>query len=206
MHLLLTDVLTCARCGPDFGLVLMADELADRRVLAGRLGCPNCRELYPVRDGFADLRPAPRHRTEAEADPGPEDPEAALRLAAMLGVREGPGFMLLAGDVAREAGRLAAMIPEMEIVAVHPGLGERDEEPGVSRMELGATLPFRSASMRGVALQGASAGVWIPEAVRVLGRGGRLVLVDAGSEGPQSAASAGLEVVLATDRAVVAVH
>ena len=60
MHLLLTDRLTCPRCGPEFGLVLLADRLEDRRVLEGALGCPNCRDRYPVRDGFGDLRPPPR--------------------------------------------------------------------------------------------------------------------------------------------------
>ena len=60
MHILLTDRLACPRCGPEFGLVLLAHEVRDRRVLEGDLGCPNCREAYPVREGFADLRPPPR--------------------------------------------------------------------------------------------------------------------------------------------------
>ncbi len=30
MHLLLTDRLTCPRCGPDHGLILLAREIVDR--------------------------------------------------------------------------------------------------------------------------------------------------------------------------------
>lgn len=62
MHLFLTDRLACPRCGPGFGLILFADVVRDQRVLEGELGCSNCREQYPVREGFGDFRfprPAP---------------------------------------------------------------------------------------------------------------------------------------------------
>ena len=55
MHLALTDRMICPRCGPGFGLILLAHEVRDRRILEGDLGCPNCRDQYPVRKGFADL-------------------------------------------------------------------------------------------------------------------------------------------------------
>ncbi|HWK89996.1 MAG TPA: Trm112 family protein, partial [Longimicrobium sp.] len=58
MHILLTDLLTCPRCGPEHGLVLLADRIEERRVVRGRLGCPNCRETYPVAGTVADLRVA----------------------------------------------------------------------------------------------------------------------------------------------------
>lgn len=51
MHLLLTDILSCPRCGPEFGLILLADRIEARRVLAGILGCANCRSKYPIREG-----------------------------------------------------------------------------------------------------------------------------------------------------------
>ena len=65
MHLLLTDRLTCPRCGPEFGLILLADKLVDRVVHSGVLGCPNCRDAFQVEDGFADLRAPPRRGLEA---------------------------------------------------------------------------------------------------------------------------------------------
>ncbi len=60
MHILLTDTLCCPRCGPEFGLILLAHRVEERRILEGELGCPNCRASYPVRRGFGDLRAPPR--------------------------------------------------------------------------------------------------------------------------------------------------
>lgn len=76
MQLLLTDRLTCPRCGPTFGLILLADRMSDRRVRDGRLGCPNCRDSFPIVDGFADLRAPPRGELGpglAGEAPGPGD-------------------------------------------------------------------------------------------------------------------------------------
>ena len=56
MHIVLTDVLTCPRCGPSFPLILLANRVENRRVLDGVLGCANCREKYPVQDGLGKLR------------------------------------------------------------------------------------------------------------------------------------------------------
>lgn len=52
MHLTLTDKLTCPRCGPDSGLILLADRIRDRRVLEGSLDCADCMERYPIRGGL----------------------------------------------------------------------------------------------------------------------------------------------------------
>src|SRR3954447_12829389 len=102
MHILLTDVLSCPRCGPAFGLVLLADRVEDRRVLEGRLGCPNCREQYPVVAGALDARlPAERAGAaddaagDAAATGGVDDAEAAVRLAALLGLAEVRGTVLV---------------------------------------------------------------------------------------------------------------
>jgi uncharacterized protein YbaR (Trm112 family) len=116
VHILVTDRLVCVRCGPGFGLILLADELEERRVVEGVLGCPNCRERYPVERGFGDLRRSPRAEEDSAEPPGDDDPEGALRLAALLGVREGPGLLLLSGSSVRFAERLAAMIENIEVV------------------------------------------------------------------------------------------
>jgi len=95
MHIALTDHLTCPVCGPEHGLILLADRIEERRVLEGTLGCPACRERYPIVGGLADLRPRP-----AGPLPGPESAptlgpqDRAFRLAALMGVAEGPGFLL----------------------------------------------------------------------------------------------------------------
>jgi uncharacterized protein YbaR (Trm112 family) len=190
VHLLVTDRLACPRCGPEFGLILLADRVEDRRVLEGGFGCANCRERYPVRGGFADLRPPPAGPLSDEphaSDPGPDDPEGALRLAAMLGVTEGPATLLLAGVPARQAERLAAMVKGVEVVALHPGLRQRSEEPGVSRAHAGAVLPFFSMTFRGVALDAEWGASHLAEAFRVTAPGARVVLELPDDDGPREA-------------------
>ena len=59
MNLLLTDLLACPRCDPPFGLVLLSEDTRDRRVYAGLLGCPNCRQEWRVSGGLADFRVHP---------------------------------------------------------------------------------------------------------------------------------------------------
>ena len=180
MHLLLTDRLICPRCGPGFGLVLRADQLEDRRVRRGGLGCPNCREVYPVIDGLADLRPPPRPEP-APAPPVPEpDEEEILRVQALLGIAEGPGEALLLGRGARFAPGLARRVPELEVLAAGPLPGAPSGgHPGVSPLRTGETLPFDSRSLRGVLVEGGAARPLLREAARVVAPGGRVVVTGA---------------------------
>lgn len=217
MHLLLTDRLTCPRCGPPFGLILLAERVDDRRVMDGHLGCPNCREHYPVRKGYGDLRSPVDRRArsdvppeETDCPPVPDeavasDVEGALRLAALFGVERGPGFLLLMGPSARLAGRLAAMVGEIEVVAVGPGLQAMDERPGVSRMAFPKEMPFHDATFHGVALQGAWISPHLAEALRVVRPGARLVLLDPTDTDRTRLEEAGLEFLLVTGKAMVAV-
>lgn len=185
MHVLLTDRLVCPRCGPPFGLILLAHRVVERRVVEGALGCPNCRESYPVEDGVADLRPPPRRPLDGPA-PSPTPPEdagsageEATRLGALLGVTEGPGEIVLAGPPARLAPDLAALLEEIEVVAVGSPPPPLEERPGVSRLVIGPGLPFFGGVLRGVALGGEAAGALLDEAARAVSRSGRVVVFDA---------------------------
>ena len=122
MHILLTDRLICPRCGPGFGLILIADRLENRRVIEGSLGCPNCRDRFPVEAGFGDLRPPPRStRDDApELEPPPSPP--AMEVAALLGLTDGPGNVALIGDMAGHATALAGLVPGVEFIGIAPGL------------------------------------------------------------------------------------
>lgn len=120
MHLLLTDRLTCPRCGPTFGLILLADRMVERRVLQGTLGCPNCRDSFTVRDGFADLRAPPRGdlpEGRAGADPAarPASPQAETVGEAPTGASgeesEAPiGESAAQGEGLDEASRVVALL------------------------------------------------------------------------------------------------
>ncbi len=140
-----------------------------------------------------------------EHSTSPDDPaEAAFRLAALLGVREGPGLILLAGGWASLAGRLAARIDEIEVVALDPALHGAGEEAGVSRLTAGAGLPFFSSALRGVALEGAQLAEWEGEAIRVLAPGARLVVRDPPPGLSSRLEARGLQPLLETRRYVVA--
>jgi len=181
VHLLLTDRLTCPRCGPDFGLILRADRMEDRIVLDGVLGCPNCRDVYPVHDGFGDLRAPPR-TTAAEGragDPREVDSAETQRLAALMGVPEGPGTLALVGHLARHAPGLAGIIDGVEIVAVDGDMRGWPETPHVSRIVSRPGLPFYGGTLRAVGVDGTLGTAWIREAARVTARLGRVVVTDA---------------------------
>ena len=206
MHILVTDRLACSRCGPGFGLVLLADRLENRRVLAGHLGCPNCREQYPIVDGFGDLRPLNARSSDADHDASlsPEDPEEALRLGALLGVDGASGVVLLVGPAAGHAPRLASMMPDVEVVAAHPHLRSSAEQEGVTRIGLADRLPFANASLRGAVLQGQAVRELASDAVRALVPGGRLVLLGPVDDATEALAEAGAKILMRADRALVA--
>lgn len=196
MHVLLTDRLSCPRCGPEFGLILLAERMDDRRVLAGRMGCPNCRDRFPVSRGFGDLRAPPRAElSEAGGLPAAE-PEATERLQALLAVAEGPGNLVLAGPVAAHAAGLADRVPELEVVAVSPALRDDPERAGVSRLVSRPGLPFFSGTFRGAALSGDASDALLEEAARVLAPGARLVVFDAPPDARARAEAGGLRVLL----------
>lgn len=131
---------------------------------------------------------------------GPD--EAAVRLAALLGVRRGPGFILLAGEPVQHASTLAGLLEDVEVVAVGPELRAIPESMGVSRMVAAPGLPLYDGTLRGVGLGGDEALAWLSEAVRVLGRGGRLVVEGADAGARTTLEAEGLEI-LVDERGVI---
>jgi len=207
MHILLTDILSCPRCGPEFGLVLLADRVEERRVLEGRLGCANCREQYPVRGGELDARLSGETAGEPGGSSAPGavgDAGAAVRLAALLGLADARGTVLVAGPGAALAAEVAALVPELEVVALGAEPGGGEEEPGVSRVAAGAGLPFRGRTLKGVALTGGADPALLAEAVRVLHPGARLVVERAPARAAELLAGLGAQVMLEQEGTVVA--
>lgn len=174
MHFLLTDRLHCPRCGPGFGLILRADQLVDRRALAGALGCSNCRDRFPIVGGFADLRPPPRAPLP-DVPTAPEPNEASTtQLAALLGVTEGPGHVALIGPLAAYADALADRIGGIEVVAVDPGTRGLDEREGVSRVAAVGPPPFNPWTFR--ALAASEGDLRVEDLVPLVARGGRIAI------------------------------
>ena len=212
MYILLTDALTCPRCGPEFGLLVLADRMEERRVIQGRLGCANCRSAFPIRDAAADLRVGGAETGESAA-PRPSDAldqdeddaaEAAVRLAALMGLAGASGLAMLAGPGARHAAAVSALVPELEVVAVTEApQGER--APGVSRVAAGGgALPFRNGVLRAAALTGGADDARLREALRVLAPGARLVVDPAPPGTGDRVRALGVEVLLEQEGVVVA--
>jgi uncharacterized protein YbaR (Trm112 family) len=211
MHLLLTDRLACPRCGPEFGLILLAERMQDRRVLDGALGCPNCRDQFLVRDGFTDLRAPPRGELEKGMAGGPEenveeagDAAEAERLTALLGIVAGPGTVALVGGPARHAETLARAVRELQVVGVDADLVGWGDVDGVSRMVARPGIPFFSSVLRGVVVDGRLGGDWVSEAARVVAPRSRVVLVHADEGAGDVLAEAGLDVLASDGETVVA--
>jgi uncharacterized protein YbaR (Trm112 family) len=206
MHILLTDALTCPRCGPEFGLLVLADRMEERRVVEGRLGCANCRSSFPIHAAAADLRVAPPGESAAprpsEAD---EDAEASVRLAALMGLSGASGLAMLHGPGARHAAAVSALVPELEVVAVTDAPDGAGRAPGVSRLAAGeAALPFRSGGLRAAALTGGAGDALLREALRVLAPGARLVVDPAPAGTGEQVRALGVEVLLEQEGVVVA--
>jgi hypothetical protein len=178
--------------------------MEDRRVLDGSLGCYNCRESYPIVDGFCDLRPPPRDPLPP-AEPPAADPDAeeSIRMAALLGLVEGGGSILLLGTTARHAAPLVKMVEGVEVVAVSPDLRAIPESAGVNRIAVSGVLPFKSGVLRGVALTGGEEGL-LEEVVRVTAPIGRIVVLESNPETEPHIRDLGLEVLIAEGQVVVA--
>ena len=174
MYLVLTDVLTCPRCGPDQGLIVRTDRMEGRRILEGALGCPICESKYPIRGGLADLRTtdsAPALRESGISGPGFD----AMRSAALLGIAQGPAVVVMLGVTDEAAAEVAAIVPGLEIVTVASDAADGVEQSGVSRLLATAALPLRGSSVRAALIETGVFEEIARDVVRVLAIGGRLV-------------------------------
>jgi uncharacterized protein YbaR (Trm112 family) len=209
VQLTLTDRLTCPRCGPTFGLILLANRLVERRVHDGVLGCPNCRDSFPVVDGFTDLRAPPREALPAGLAGTVEDADGALpteadKVIALLGIPRGPGTAVLIGRPARHAWVLAEAIEELQVVAVDPDLKAWPDSPDVSRLACAPGLPFFSRTLRGVVIDGRLGPDMIREAARVVAPMSRVVVVGPQPGVDRALLDEGLSVLAADPETVVA--
>ena len=202
MHL--TDRLLCPRCGPGFGLILLAERTQDGHVDAGRLGCPNCRDAYPIAEGVADLRPPPRGPLEGPAHVGAGPPAEAVE--ALLGGLSVPGWRLLAGGPPADVTALAHRFPDGQWVGVHHGGLPNLPPPGAgSHLVCGKTLPVLPGTFRSAVVFGGGAVPWSWTALRdCLLPGGRLLLWNPSLPDREALGRLGLTLLLDAPQACVA--
>jgi uncharacterized protein YbaR (Trm112 family) len=174
MHVDLVESLRCPNAHEDGWLVASAHRVVDRRIVEGVIGCPMCGAEWPVRDGVLSLT---GERDEPPPSAGPVtvagDPaEQALRLAALLDLRDARGAIVLTGAAAALSHHLASLTGVL-VLAVNP---PAHVAHAPSRLLVGGQLPLGVGTMRGVVLDAAHATPeWLASAVRALERSGRLV-------------------------------
>ena len=161
MFIELTDYLRCPADHAESYLVLLPDEMHERSVRAGRLGCPVCGRTYVLTGGVLDLGGG----EAAIPDNTLLTPDA---LSALVGLSGPGGYMVLVGRPAATWREVAGRNRGVGLVAVNPPPDVADE-PGISVLR-SAVLPLKSRSMRGVVLGNPFGGDprWVGEAARVV--------------------------------------
>ena len=175
MFIELLDTLRCVRPHEDCWLVGSFDELVDRHVMRGTLGCPVCAAEYPVRGGLVDFRTGEGEAPDATDSAGSDVPDEAeaMRLAALLGLAEPGGIVMLMGRWAASAPALEAMVAGTQFLLVNP---LSPAFPFASVVRSGEVLPVASGAIRAAAFDVAGiSGMSTREAARVLRAGGRLL-------------------------------
>jgi hypothetical protein len=171
MFIELIDVLRCTRAHEESWLVGAFDEVQDRDVIRGRLGCPVCHAEYPIERGTVHFDVGPRATLAVPAGP-PGSPDETLRLAAMLGLAGAGGVVLLGGGWGAYAESLEQLVPA-RYVAINPA-GVAPLGPSGSVLMTAGTVPLGAGSVRGAALDERTLDL-APGALRALATRGRLV-------------------------------
>jgi hypothetical protein len=170
----LIESLRCVREHAPAQLVAVAEQVIDRHIRRGSLGCPTCLADYPVADGVADFRLG----SEGPALPPPKgrvEEELAIRAGALLGLAEPGGLVLLAGAWTQCAPELVALLEPVKVLAIDaaPGMAEG---VGLSLARTAGVIPLRAASARGIALDAAHATPgYLESAAAAVAPNGRLV-------------------------------
>jgi hypothetical protein len=140
----IVDSLRCPNAHADTWLVASCDTMDERRIVAGRLGCPVCRAEYLIRDGAVYFDEEPVMTDVAVAPAGEGE-----RLAAFLDLTDARGFAILEGSFAAYAPGVAAIAPT-QLVLLNPRAAV-DPQPGISVVFCARGAPFTPASARAVA-------------------------------------------------------
>ncbi len=154
----------------DSWLVARADELDARHIVRGELGCPICATRYPVRAGVVDFTGGESRPREMRGEQG-----LALRAAALLGLSEPGGMVVLAGEWSACVEELLAMTDGVRLLALDFAHGLESGGP-LSLALIADVLPLAEGCARGIALDLAhSTGSRLDGAARALAPGGRLI-------------------------------
>jgi len=172
MFIELVETLRCVREHDESWLVASIDELRERSIRRGTLGCPLCGAQYPIANGVADFSagaaPAPFGGPPRLA-PG----EIALRAGAFLGPGNAGGTVILGGEWALGAAELTATLDVRGIAVNAPP--QVAESAAVALVGISNVVPLAPRSCAGAALDGSFSAEAYLSAQRVLRAAGRIV-------------------------------
>jgi uncharacterized protein YbaR (Trm112 family) len=150
MFIELVDSLRCVEPHEDTWLVASVSRMDGRHIVDGILGCPVCRREYPVRDGvawFAELAQGTERLTPIVST---GDADRVTRAAALLGLSDGGGIVVLGGHWVDCAERLTELGLAHLVVLNAAPLPDTAQE--VSGLCVSERLPFAAGSVRAAAI------------------------------------------------------
>ncbi len=178
MRLDLADRLRCPRAHAPSPLVVVARQVDGRELLSGFAGCPVCHVEARIEGGVIRFPGEPSGAAGVVSDALVTDDDLT-RLAALMGLDEPGGTVLLAGSYARFAPRLAADLEVTVVVTGAPPVAAGAGQPGVCVVELPEpAVPFSDHTFRAAALDAPGdpdANALITDALRTVAIGGRIL-------------------------------
>lgn len=209
----LSEALACPRCGPPQGVIVLVDELSESRVIEGRLDCPSCESRFAIAAGVvdfgapeSDLEDSTAAAARLEASPTPE-PDRAVLLAALLGLHEASGYVLLGPGLETVAADLTNLAGESEFVLLSAAPPAPEDAKALSsRVSVVCgtqpdRLPLLNNRLAGAGLVAASADLCLA-AYAAVRPGANLAVLDPLPGTEALLAGAGAQVLAAEDRAI----
>ncbi|MCZ6761082.1 MAG: hypothetical protein O7D29_12060 [Gemmatimonadetes bacterium] len=143
MFIELAEHVRCTEPHEDTFCVLATDEIVDRQIITGTVGCPACSKEYPIVEGV--LRCAER----IPRDESSEIIADAAAVWALLGIESPGGFVSLIGTAVRYAGALSALMGDVHFVGIN-GPSDTSISKSLSLVECRDKIPMRDGFCRGV--------------------------------------------------------
>lgn len=155
MFIELVDSLRCVEPHEDTWLVASVFRMDGRHIVDGILGCPVCRREYPIRDGVGWFVESSDDSRRIAAPPAPADADLIARGAALLGLNDAGGIVVLGGHWVSCADAISELGPaHIVILDVMPRAESAQE---ISGLVVAGRLPFAAGALRGAALGAESA-------------------------------------------------
>ena len=176
MYIELVDSLRCVAAHEETWLVAAVTRMDGRHIVDGTLGCPICRREYAVRGGvgwFTQRQPSGNGESLTTPAPAADDDET-IRAAALLGLTDAGGIVVLGGSWTRHADSVAQLGAAHVVVLNADATASSSQE--VSSLFVDDALPFGTATVRAIAVDGELATPsLLDSAVEKLRSRGRLV-------------------------------